>query len=162
VAYGERRTSSDARIGPRRFAVRARKHDKVTVGITQPDLAMIWPARPVWRIPVRRENNLGVKLRRPLDCVVEVVDLEPQCHTVAVWPRRGIADLPMVMLDIEAVKLQHECSVAEQAFVLIAAVPALASEQLPVPTTAPRDVCDRDQGLRAHSVINVSCLPRTA
>jgi hypothetical protein len=57
--------------------------------------------------------------------------------------------------------VQNERAVAEQAFVRIAAVPALASEQLLVPTAAALNVCDRDQKLRAHSVMtNVSRLLR--
>jgi hypothetical protein len=41
--------------------------------------------------------------------------------------------------------LQHERSVAEQAFVLLAPVSALAPEQLLVPAAALGNVCDRDQ-----------------
>ena len=56
----------------------------------------------------------------------------------------------VMVLDIEAVQLQHERSVAEQAFVLVAAVPALAPEQLLIPAAARRNVGDRDQRLRVH------------
>jgi hypothetical protein len=55
-----------------------------------------------------------------------------------------------VVLDVEAVKLQHERALAEQAFVLVAAVSALAPEQLLVPAAAMGNIRDRDQRLRVH------------
>jgi len=48
-----------------------------------------------------------------LDRIVEVVDLEPERHAVAVRPRWGVSDPAVVVLDVEAVQLQHERLVAE-------------------------------------------------
>jgi hypothetical protein len=62
---------------------------------------------------VRREHNLGTKPCGALDRIVEVVDLEPERHAVAVGPRPGVADPAVVVLDVEAVQLQDERSIAE-------------------------------------------------
>jgi hypothetical protein len=62
---------------------------------------------------VRREHDVGTKSRRALDRFVEVVDLEPERYAVPVRPGRGVADPAVVVLDVEAVQLQHERSIAE-------------------------------------------------
>jgi hypothetical protein len=100
---------------------------------------------------VRREDDLSFQRLRTADGGVEVVDLEPERDAVSVWTRHGVADSAVMVLDVEGVQLQHERAVAEQALVLLAAVTALAAEELLVEATAPRDVGDRDQRLRTAS-----------
>jgi hypothetical protein len=74
---------------------------------------MVGPAGSVGRIAVRREHDVGTKPCGALDRIVEIVDLEPERHAVAVRPRRGVADPAVVVLDVEAVQLQHERPIAK-------------------------------------------------
>jgi hypothetical protein len=46
------------------------------------------------------------------------------------------------MLDLEAMELKHEPSIAKQALVFLSAMPAVATEQVLVPTTASRHIGD--------------------
>src|SRR4051794_28057778 len=108
------------------------------------------PARAVRRVAVRRQHEVGVERFSAANRVVEIVDLEPERDAVPVRPRRWVADWAMVMLDSEAMQLEHETSVAKQALVFLSTVPAVTTEQLLIPTTAPRNVGDRDQRLRSH------------
>ena len=148
----ERRTRclTDARIGPWRLAVRARQHDEVAVEIAQPDLTVGGPAGAVRRVAMRRPHHLGAERGGSPDCVVEVVELEPQREAVAVWARRRIADPPVVVLDVEPVQLHHKLAVVNEAFVLVPPVPALAAEQRLIPAAAAFDVADADEWLWTH------------
>jgi hypothetical protein len=56
----------------------------------------------------------------------------------------------VVVLYIEAMKLEYERSIAEQPFVFVPTVSALTTEKLLVEAAAPLDVRHRDQGLRPH------------
>jgi hypothetical protein len=46
------------------------------------------------------------------------------------------------MLDLEVMELQYEPAVANQALVFVSSVPAITGEQILVPPTTPRDVCN--------------------
>jgi hypothetical protein len=137
-------------IRPRRLPVETGEDDEVAIRIPQPELAMRRSPRAIGRVPVRWPDHVGVERCCPIDRLVEVVDLEPERHTVAVWSRRRVADLAVVVVDVEAVQLESECPAMEQALVLLPTVSALAVEQLLVPATAARDVGDRDQRLRTQ------------
>src|SRR3954454_22090266 len=147
---GLRLVGCHPRIRPWRLAVGACEHDEIAIRIAEPDLAMSRPARAVRRVAVRRQHDVGVERFSAANRVVEIVDLEPERDAVAVRPRRWVADWAMVMLDSEAMQLEHEASVAKQALVFLSTVPAVTTEQLLIPTTAPRNVGDRDQRLRSH------------
>ena len=102
------------------------------------------------RVAVRRQNDLDPELHGPPDGGVEVIELEPQEHTVAVRASVCVADGAVVMLDVPGVQLKDELAVDGQPLVLRAAVRALAAEQALIPAAARLDVLDGDQGLRAH------------
>lgn len=74
---------------------------------------------------------------------VEVVDLEPEEHAVAVRPVSRVADRPMTVLHLEAVELEDQHTVRAEALVLPATVGALASEQSLVPLAARLDIRDK-------------------
>jgi hypothetical protein len=74
-------------------------------------------AGAIRRIAVRRSYHLGSERFGSPDRVVEVVDLEPQRDTVAVWRGRGITDRAVVVLDVEPVQLHHERAIVDQALV---------------------------------------------
>ncbi len=56
----------------------------------------------------------------------------------------------VVVLDAEVVKLEDEGAVVGEAFVLVAAVGALAAEELLIPAAAAGDVGDGEERLGAH------------
>ena len=45
---------------------------------------MCRPAGAIGRVTVRRSNDVGVERLGALDCLVEVVDLEPECDAVPI------------------------------------------------------------------------------
>jgi tRNA-Thr(GGU) m(6)t(6)A37 methyltransferase TsaA len=134
-----------------RFAVGARQHHGVALGIAQPHLTMRRSAGlALGRVAVRLQNDLGPELAGSRHGGVEVIDLEPQQHTVAVGASPYVAYGAVVMLNIPGVQLENELAVDGQPLVLRAAVRALAPEQALIPAAARLDILDGDQGLRAH------------
>src|SRR5262245_1867749 len=97
-----------------------------------------------------RQDDVGVQLGGASDRRVNVVDLEPQEHAVAVGPVIRVADRPVVVCDLEAVQLEDQHAVRDQALVLAAAVRALTAEEALVPPTAHFDIGHRDKGLGTH------------
>jgi hypothetical protein len=94
----------------------------------------------------------------PLDGGIEVIDLEPQQDAVAIWLACRIAYRPVVMVDLEPVKLHHQYASGEEALVIWAAVAAGEIEELSVPATAELHIGYGDQrlGSRHEAVLNVS------
>lgn len=99
---------------------------------------------------MRRQNDLGSQRLGSVHRGVEVVDLEPQRGAVPIRPRRGITDLPVVVLDVKRMELENELPVVQEALILAAPMPALTPEKLLVEATAQLDVADGDQRLRTH------------
>jgi hypothetical protein len=102
------------------------------------------------RIAVRREHDLGAQRLDASDGGVEIIDLEPQEHTIA--PRRigGITEVAVMVFFVPAVELHDQLIVGNKALVLTAAVTALAAKELLVPPAAGLDVANRDQWLWSH------------
>ncbi len=96
------------------------------------------------------QNNLDLHVGDALHDGVEVIDLEPEQHTIAVGPVRAIADGAMMVLDFKAVQLQDERTVFHQLFIVLAAVSAAASQQTLIPATARFDVRNAYERLGAH------------
>src|SRR5580704_18064861 len=111
---------------------------------------MVGTARTIGRVAMRRQNDLSLERLGARDGGVEVVDLEPERDAVSVRARRGLTDLPMVVLYLERVQLEDEPPVADEALILVAAVVTRAAEQPLVEAAASLHVGDRDQRLRAH------------
>jgi hypothetical protein len=101
-------------------------------------------------IPVLGQHDLSPLRLRTANGGIEVLHLEPQRDAVAVGARRGIANLAVMVLDIEGMQLEHKRAVANQSLVLVATVPALAPEKLLVEAAAPHDIRHRDQRLGTH------------
>ena len=97
-----------------------------------------------------RQDELRLQFRGAGDGRVDVVDLKPQEHAVAVGLRIGIADRTVMVFDVPPVQLQDQHSARHQALVFRAAVIALATEQALVPTATRLDVAHADEGLRTH------------
>ena len=101
------------------------------------------------RVAVHGEHDLGSELAGPGDGLVEVLDLEPQQHPVAA-DQRGVADRPVVVVDLEVVQLEDEPVAVDQTLVLLPAVVAATAQETLVPAAAGLDVDDGEQGLWAH------------
>jgi hypothetical protein len=99
---------------------------------------------------VRAQDDLDAELTSSLDGGIEVVDLEPQQHAIAVRPEVGIADGAVVVLDVPVVELEDERAVRDETFVLGSTVSALAIEEHLVPAAARFDIAHRDEWLWSH------------
>ena len=133
------------RIIPR--PVGAGQDHGVAVGIAQPDFPMVGAAVARGRIAMARHQHVRLHPLRAGDRGIDVVDLEPEQHAVAVRLDGRIADRAVMMLDPPSVQLQDQGVARNQALVFGAAVGAAAAEQILVPPAARFDVADGDEGL---------------
>lgn len=98
-----------------------------------------------------RKNDLGAKFNRSLEGSVEVVQLEPEQHSVAVGFVVPIADGTVVVVDFEAVQLQDKLPMGgDQSFVFLAAMITATAQQTLVPAAAGFDIGHSDQRLGPH------------
>lgn len=95
-----------------------------------------------------RENDLGVQFLGAPDHGVEVINLEPQKHAVAIWFVRSVPDWQVVVLDLEAMELKNQHAVGNEPLVLGPAMGAPTPEETLIPAATRFDVGDGDQGLR--------------
>src|SRR5215472_1758184 len=139
-----RRSSSSIAIRGLRRRWRGRPHSR---GIAHPDLAMIGV-----RVDPRALENRHAHLAGAPDGGVEVVELEPQEHAVAVGAATGIAQV-RVLVSIPGVELEdHLARRIDDLLVLGPAVAARGTEQALVPPATRLHVPDGDQWLRLHGV----------
>src|SRR6187551_2412429 len=102
-----RQARGTARYARVRLAARGRlsvgtgEHHGVTIEIADPHLAMQWAAVALGRVAMWRHHDRCSELVDPRDRRVEVIDLEPEQHAVAVGAICGIADMAMVVVDLE-------------------------------------------------------------
>jgi hypothetical protein len=112
-------------------------------------------AGPFGRIAVDRKHHLGTELVRPCDRRVEVINLEPQEHAVALRLRVRITHhRAVVVLDLPVVQLQDQALAPpglgnlalriDEAFVFRSAVNTVASEKALIPAAARFDIPARD------------------
>lgn len=87
-----------------------------------------------------RLDLIGSHLTGALDGGVEVVDLEPQQDAVSVGPVIRITDRPVMVMDLEAVELKHQHTIADQPLVLGSAMCAPAAQEALIPLAARLDV----------------------
>jgi hypothetical protein len=92
-----------------------------------------------------RHQHVRLHPFRAGDGGVEIVDLEPEEHAVAVGLDGRIADRAVMMLDLPSVQLQDQGVARNQALVFGAAVGA--AKQILVPPAARLDIADGDEGL---------------
>ena len=91
-----------------------------------------------------RQQDVNAHFGGTVDDGIEIVHLEPQQHSVSVWPIVRIRYWPVMMLHFEAVELKNKLAVGNQLFVLIAAMIAAAAEETLIPRTAGFDVANSD------------------
>lgn len=97
-----------------------------------------------------RNHNLGAEAHCPLFSGVEVIDLEPQQHPIAIRPVITIGDRSMVMILFEAMQLHDDPLAINKPLVLRPAVTARASKECLIPATTRFHIGYDDEGLRTH------------
>ena len=123
-----------------RRPVGAGEHDRVAIGIAQPDFPMVRAAFVIGRISMTRQDNLHPQLCRPRNGGVKIISLKPEQDAV---PMRqlGITDATMMMIFLPAVQLKNQFAVrGSEPFILRAAVGASATKQTLIPAAARLDI----------------------
>jgi hypothetical protein len=119
--------------------------------IAKPDLTVGGASWALRRVAYRTKLDLGSELLHACQRRVEVIHLEPQHHAVAPRPDVRIAQRAVMVLDLPAVQLEDEPSVAvDQPFIVGSAVVAARPEQPLEPCTCGFDVVDCEEWLWAH------------
>ena len=103
------------------------------------------------RVAMRCHHDIDAHLCTSPHRRIEIINLEPQQHTISIGAVVRLTDATVVVLDLKAVQLHHKPISIDQAFVVRAAVVAADAEQLLVPTAARLNVGGTDQRLRAHA-----------
>src|SRR5262245_16229074 len=106
--------------------VRTGQHDLVTVRIAQPNLPVIGTAITIGRVSKAGQNDLHPHRFGPRYRRIEIVDFEPQGQPIAGGPIVRVADSSMMVLHFPPMQLQHQPAGGHEAFVIRAAVVALA------------------------------------
>src|SRR6185437_10760560 len=89
-------------------------YDGIAVGIAHPAFPVVWPAVSIGRVAVAGHYDFDLHFLGALHHRVEVVDLEPEQHAIAVGPVTWIADAAVMVLHFEAVQLQNEGAILDQ------------------------------------------------
>lgn len=100
---------------------------------------------------MRRHDDFDLHGCGAGDESVKVIDLKPKEDAVAVGFPVAVADGEMIVVDVETVELEDELAVGGKAFVFVAAVGALATEELLVPEATGLDAGDGEERLGAHT-----------
>src|SRR5262245_62439907 len=97
-----------------------------------------------------RHNHLNSHPLRSCDRRIDVIDLEPQQHTISGRFVNGIADRSVMMLYIPPVELQYQLARANEALVIRPAMRTLTIEQLLIPSAARFNIAHANQWLWMH------------
>ena len=85
-------------------------------------------------------NHLDLHFLGTGDCGVEVVNREPQKHSVSIGSEIRIADRAVMVSHVPSMQLQHQLSVRIQALILGAAMCTSTTKQTLIPTTTRFDI----------------------
>ena len=96
------------------------------------------------------QHDLDAHFAGALHYRIEVLQLEPEQHTITVGFVGSISDGAVMMLDFKAVQLQDDRAIPDQLLILPAAVSPAAAQQALIPAAAGFDICDTDERLGAH------------
>jgi hypothetical protein len=102
-----------------------------------------------------RQDNLGIQLRSPLNCCIEIVHLEPQENAIPVRPISRIADAPMVVFHAKGMELQDQDAATFESLVLLAAMRALTTQQPLVPAATRFNLAHAYEWLWTHAQVVV-------
>jgi len=106
---------------------------------------------------MRGHDNVDAHFSGPLHDRLEIIHLEPQQHTVAIWLVITIANRSVMVFHFEAVQLKNKLAVRDQLLIRGASMIAQTTQQTPIPPAAGFYVSNGDERLGAHS-INISTL----
>jgi hypothetical protein len=67
---------------------------------------MVWTTVTGRRIAMARHKDFRFQFCNPADSGIEIVNLKPEQHSVAIRPVIRITNMPMMMLNFESVKLE--------------------------------------------------------
>jgi hypothetical protein len=132
-------------------SIRAGDHDGIAIRVAQPTLPVVGAAFTIGRIAVAGQHDLDAHFGRAPHYGIEVIDLEPEKHTIAVRFVSAIPDGTVMMFDFKTVQLQHDLTAVEELFVLRAAMAAGDAEQALIPAAAAFDIRHTDERLGSHS-----------
>jgi hypothetical protein len=108
------------------------------------------------RVYIRSFNDCCAQRARLFYGRVERAQLEPEQHAKTVRCRARFAKVWMAM-NVPGVKLENDFAVLDDLLVFIAAMTALATEQLLVPTAAALHIAHGDQRLSFHADLVRAC-----
>src|SRR5437667_12472754 len=94
-----------------RRSVRAGEHDRVAVGIAQPDFPMVRTAVTVGRIAMAWHDDLSLQVLSACHGRLEVVEFKPQEHAISVGLDIWISNAAMMMLRLPSVQLKNQPAV---------------------------------------------------
>ena len=134
------------------LAIGTREYDPVAIGILEPDLSMIGAATAVGRIPMRCQDDLGWQLRGPGHGGIEILDLKPQQHAVAIGTVIRITHRAVIMVHFPVMELHDQGLAIHEPLVLRTTVVALTAKQSLIPSTRCFDVRDGNERLWAHDL----------
>ena len=143
-----------------RRTVRAGQNNRVTVRIAYPAFPMVRAAVTVRRVSVAGHD--GFNLHRPgaVHRGIEIVNLEPEQHSVSVRLGFRIAYRAMMVLHIPSVELKDQLAADNEAFVIPPSVGTLTTEQSLIPLAARLNVVHANEGLWIHEP-DFCCRPPT-
>ena len=97
-----------------------------------------------------REDEFDAHFGSALKDGVEIVHFEPEQEAVSVGFVQPVGDGAVIVFYFEAVELEDESAVRDEAFIGGATVVAPAAKEALIPATRGFDVSDRDEGLGPH------------
>ncbi len=102
------------------------------------------------------QHNLDAHVSGALHDGIEILNLKPEQHAVAVRFVIAVADCAVMVLHLEAVQLKHKLAVQNQLFIGGAAMIAAQTEQALIPPAACFYVGNGDERLGTHSMNNTA------
>jgi hypothetical protein len=124
----------------------AGKNDDIVVRVSYPALSVVRS-----RVYIRSFNDCCAKRARLRYRSVKRAQLEPEQNTKPVGRCICVAEVRMSM-NVPRVQLENYFAILHNLFVFIAAMTALATQQLLVPTAAALHIAHGDQRLSFHDV----------
>lgn len=141
----------EPRLDGRRIAGMAGQNHHVTIEIAHPQLSLTGVGVDVYVV-----HEGWVQRLRPRGRLIEVIDLEPDQHSMADRSPRVLM-LTMMVIDIGGVQLQHQKPVSLDPVVLLATVHARRTEHLLIPTATCFDISHIDEVLWLDSLNGHDC-----
>jgi hypothetical protein len=109
-------------------------------------------AVPIRRVSVPGDDNPDAHFSGALHDRFKIVNLEPQQHSVTIWPVIAIANGAVMVFHFEAVQLKDKLAIRNQLLICRAPVIAAATEQTLIPSATCFHIGHGDQRLGTHTI----------